>query len=67
MSIVRVTEVISSSTKSFEDAINGGIERANKTIRNIKGAWIQDQKLDINNGKIEAYRVNMKISFELDD
>ncbi len=67
MSITRVTEVSSSSTKSFEDAIESGIERANKTIRNVKGAWINDQKVVVDNGKITEYRVNMKISFILEE
>ncbi len=67
MSITRVTEVSSSSTKSFEDAIESGIERANKTIRNVKGAWINDQKVVVDNGKITEYRVNMKISFVLEE
>ncbi len=66
MTIAKVSEVSSSSTKSFEDAINKGIERASKTIRGIQGAWIQEQKVIIDNGKIVEYRVNMKISFVLD-
>ena len=67
MSIARVTEINSSSTKSFDDAIEEGIKRANKTLRNIKGAWVRDQKLKINNGKITEYRVSMKVSFVIDD
>jgi flavin-binding protein dodecin len=66
MSIAKVSEITSSSTKSFDDAIEKGIKRASKTIRGIQGAWIQDQKLVINDGKIIEYRVNMKISFVLD-
>ncbi len=66
MTIAKVSEVSSSSTKSFEDAINIGIERASKTIRGIQGAWIQEQKVVVDNGKIIEYRVNMKISFVLD-
>ena len=67
MSVARVTEIISGSKKSFEDAIESGIKRANKTLRNVEGAWIQDQKLIIKKGKIVEYRVNMKISFVIDD
>ena len=65
MSVARVTEITSSSTKSFDDAIRIGIERANKTLENVKGAWIQQQKLTVENGKIVAYRVNMKVTFVL--
>jgi flavin-binding protein dodecin len=67
MSVARVTEITASSTKSFEDAVIVGIERANKTLQNVKGAWIQEQKLKIENGKIAQYRVNMKITFILKD
>jgi len=67
MSIARVTEISSSSSKSFEDAIEKGIKRASKTIRNVEGAWIKDQKMVVKKGKISEYRVYMKISFVLDD
>ena len=67
MSVARVTEITASSTKSFDDAIRIGIERANKTLQNVKGAWIQEQKLKIENGKVAEYRVNMKITFILKD
>jgi len=60
-----VTEITSSSTKSFEDAIQIGISRANKKLQNVKGAWIQDQKVVVENGKITEYRVNMKVTFVL--
>ncbi|CAG7857555.1 hypothetical protein MCAMS1_02424 [biofilm metagenome] len=66
MTIAKVSEVTSSSTHSFEDAIQKGIERAGKTVRGIQGAWIQEQKVVVNNDKIVEYRVNMKISFVLD-
>ena len=65
MSIARVTEVISASTKSFEDAINKGVERACKTLENVKGAWVQDQKIVVDGGKIQEYRVVMKVTFIL--
>ncbi len=67
MSVARVTEITASSTKSFEEAIHLGIERANKTLQNVKGAWIKDQKVVIDNGKINEYRVVMKITFVLKD
>jgi dodecin len=67
MSVARVTEITSSSKKSFQDAIEKGIARAVKTLKNVEGAWIQDQKIDVEDGKIAAYRVNMKITFILAD
>jgi len=67
MSVARVTEITASSTKSFEDAVQIGIARANKTLQNVKGAWIQEQKIKIANGKVAEYRVNMKITFILKD
>lgn len=67
MSVARVTEITASSPKSFEDATNIGIARAEKTLQNLKGAWIQEQKVIIENGKIVAYRVNMKVTFVLKD
>lgn len=65
MTVAKVTEISSSSEKSFDDAIAVGIERACKTLKNVSGAWIQDQKVDIENGKIVRYRVSMKVSFVL--
>lgn len=67
MSVARVTEITSSSTKSFQDAIEQGIARASMTLKNVEGAWIQDQKVVVENGKITAYRVNMKVTFILTD
>src|SRR5882762_3669545 len=67
MSVARVTVINAATTKSFEDATRIGIERANKTLQNVKGAWIQEQKLRIEGGKITEYRVNMKITFILKD
>lgn len=66
MSVARVTEITASSKKSFEQAIESGIARANKTLRNVKGAWIQDQKVLVEKGKIVEYRVTMKVTFVLD-
>ena len=67
MSIAKVTEVIASSTKSFDDALESGIARASKTLKGISGAWIADQKVIVSNGKISEYRVVMKITFLLED
>lgn len=67
MSIAKVTEVTASSTISFEDALKQGIARANKTLNNVEGAWIQEQKVIVRNGQIAEYRVNMKLTFILED
>jgi len=67
MSVAKVTEIISSSNKSFEHAIQEGIKRANKTLSNVKGAWVSEQKVDVEKGKIVAYRVAMRVSFILKD
>ena len=67
MSVARVTEITSESKKSFEDAIVKGIDRANKTLKNVKGAWVQDQKVTVENGTISEYRVSLKITFVLAD
>jgi dodecin len=67
MSVARVTEITSSSKKSFEDALDKGIARAVKTLKNVEGAWVQDQKVTLKNGKIDEYRVNMKVTFVLND
>jgi hypothetical protein len=66
MSVARVTEITSASRTSFEDAINAGIARADQTLRNVSGAWIQNMKVEIVKGKIVEYRVNMKVTFVLD-
>ncbi len=67
MSVAKVTEIIAESPKSFEDAIESGIARANKTLQNLKSAWVKDQKVVIENGKIVEYRVTMKVTFVLTD
>lgn len=64
-SVARVTEITSSSKKSFEDAISNGIERANDTLDNIEGAWVQDMKVTCKDGKVSEYRVNLKVTFIL--
>jgi flavin-binding protein dodecin len=67
MSIAKVTEIIASSKKGFDDAINQGVKRASKTLKNIKGAWVKDQMVEISNGKITSYKVVLKITFVLKD
>ncbi|MGF1475037.1 MAG: dodecin family protein [Geminicoccaceae bacterium] len=65
MSVARVTEIIASSSTSFEDAVNEGIKRATQTLEGVQGAWVQDQKVTIENGQITEYRVNLKVTFVL--
>ena len=67
MSVAKVTEITSSSPKSFEDAIAHGLSRANKTLANVKGAWIGDMKVTCEKGKITEYRVTMRVTFVLKD
>jgi flavin-binding protein dodecin len=67
MSVAKITEIQSSSPKGFEDAIQAGIARANKTLRNITGAWVKSQKVVVESGKVTQYRVLMKVSFVLQD
>ncbi len=67
MSVARVTEITSTSRTSFEDAIQQGIARSVKTLKNVEGAWIQDQKVTIRDGRIDEYRVNLKVTFVLAD
>jgi flavin-binding protein dodecin len=67
MSIARITEITSASAKSFDDAITQGISRANKTLQGVSGAWVKDQEVVLNDGKISEYRVNMKLTFVLKD
>ena len=67
MSVAKVSEIIASSPKSFEDAVASGIARANKTLKNIRGAWIAEQKVEVEKGKVFAYRVTMRVTFVLKD
>lgn len=67
MSVARVTEITAESKKSFADAVELGVARACKTLDNVTGAWVQDQKVEVRDGKIKSYRVNMKITFVLND
>ena len=63
----RRQEITASSEVSFDDAVKVGIARASKTLKNIKGAWINEQTVDVENGEVKSYRVNMKVTFVLDD
>lgn len=67
MSVARVTEVSATSTKSFEDAVDSGLARASETLRNVRSAWIKEQQVRLENGKISEYQVNMMVTFVLDD
>ncbi|MBW9265531.1 MAG: dodecin family protein [Candidatus Thiodiazotropha sp. (ex. Lucinisca nassula)] len=67
MSVAKVTEIIASSNKGFDDAVTKGIKRADKTLKNIKGAWVKDQQVSVSNGKVTEYRVTLKVTFVLKD
>lgn len=67
MTVARVTEITASSPEGFESAIAEGVARATKTLQNVTGAWVQEQKVMVVDGEIAEYRVNMKISFVLND
>lgn len=62
-SIARVTEIISTSDKSFDDAISNGVKRACKTLRDVRGAWVKEMKVDVDDGKISKYRVDLLVTF----
>jgi flavin-binding protein dodecin len=66
MTVARITEISSVSTVSFQDAITQGVERANKTLKNLKGAWVKDQEVTIDNGKVTGYKVVLKVTFILE-
>ncbi|MBA3234747.1 MAG: dodecin domain-containing protein [Chloroflexi bacterium] len=67
MSVARVTEISARSEGSFEEAIREGVDRANKTLRNVKSAWIKEQSVDVEDGRIVGYRVNILVTFVLED
>ncbi len=66
MSVARVTEISATSTKSFEDAVNLAIARASETLRNVRSAWVKEQQVRVEDGKISAYQVNLMVTFVLD-
>jgi hypothetical protein len=67
MSVAKVTEITATSKVSFEDALQKGIARANKTLRQVRSAWIKEQQVRVDEGKITDYQVNMMVTFVLDD
>ncbi len=67
MSVARITEISSTSSVSFEDAIKQGITRASKTLRNVRSAWVKEQTVRVENGQPSEYQVNMMVTFVLDD
>jgi dodecin len=67
MTVARVTEISATSEQSFEDAINQGINRATSTLRNVEGAWVKDMNVLISDGNIRGYKVNLAITFVLED
>ena len=67
MSVARVTELSSTSEKSFEDAIRQGLERATKTLRGVTAAWVKEQRVALQDGKITHYQVNMQVTFVLEE
>ena len=67
MSVARVTEIISTSKKSFDDAVDKGVKRASKTLKNVTGAWVADHEVSVKQGKISEYKVRLKVTFILND
>ncbi len=67
MSVARVVEISSTSDQSFEDAIQQGVARATKTLRNVRSAWVKEQEVQVQADKIVSYRVNILVTFVLDD
>lgn len=67
MSLARVTELSSTSSSSFEDAVKSGVQRASSTLRNVKSAWVKEQEVIVENGQPAEYKVIMKVTFVLDD
>jgi flavin-binding protein dodecin len=67
MSVAKVSEISATSGKSFEDALRQGIARANKTLRNVRSAWVKEQQVRVNDGLITEYQVNMMVTFVIDD
>jgi dodecin len=66
MSVAKVIELTASSPQSFDDAVRAGIEKSGETLRNVKGAWVSEQKVDVEDGKIVEYRVTLRVTFVLD-
>jgi flavin-binding protein dodecin len=67
MSVAKVSEISATSSKSFEDAIQQGLARSSKTLRNVRSAWVKEQQVRLTDGRITEYQVNMMVTFVLDD
>lgn len=67
MTVAKVSEIMSSSSKSFEDAVQQGVARATKTLKNVRSAWVKEQQVKVANDKITEYRVTLKVTFVLND
>lgn len=67
MSVAKITEISCSSTESFDDAIRQGVERASKTLDGVQGAWVSEMKVDVEDGKVTDFRVNLRVTFILKD
>jgi flavin-binding protein dodecin len=67
MSVAKVIEVSAGSTESFEDAIGQGLAKASETVHNIEGAWVKEQKVTTNDGSVAEYRVDLAVTFLLDE
>jgi dodecin len=67
MSVARITEITAISKKGFDDAVAIGVARANKTLKNVKGAWVKNQEVMVEKGKVVGYKVNLKVTFVLAD
>jgi flavin-binding protein dodecin len=65
MAVAKIIEITSGSKKSFDDAIKQGLDRASETVENVVGAWVKDQEVKVEKGKITEYRVNLKVTFLL--
>ncbi|MBV6443535.1 MAG: dodecin domain-containing protein [Haliscomenobacteraceae bacterium CHB4] len=66
MAVMKVLEILSESTQSWEDATKKGVEKASESVRSIRSAYVQDHSVTVNNGKVTGYRVNLKITFEVE-
>ncbi len=67
MSVARIVEISALSNKSFDDAVQEGIARANKTLRHVTGAWVKDMRVEVQEGKVIGYQVNMQVTFLMED
>lgn len=67
MAVAKITEISATSDTSFDDAVQHGIARANKTLHNVRGAWISEMKVDVADGKVSQYRVNLRVTFVIED